>query len=158
MPDELITPPAAPKKQRRINSRQLIFVHLVAGGMQKMKAYLEAFGRVVENGYAPVLARKPNVSAEIQRLQSEAEAASHIQRDEALRFLAEIIRTPVGDLHHKHPLVQDVIVTRRGEVETVRVRGISKLDALKLLAQICGWLRPGEKEEEPLTVILKKMW
>ena len=80
-----------------------------------------------------------------------------LKRDEVLHLLTSIILTPVGDLDPTHPLIQEYTVTKRGEVETLKVKALPKLDAIKLLAHMCGWMKPGESGE-PLTVILKKMW
>jgi hypothetical protein len=144
------------KKVQKLNSRQLLFARLVGEGKSRREAYRRAYGKDHPHG-AAVVSRHPEVKAEIERRRDEAEAASVLKRDEVLELLSTIILTPVGDLDVNHPLVQEYTLTRRGETETLKVKALPKLDAIKLLAHMCGWMKP-EECGEPLTVILKKMW
>jgi hypothetical protein len=155
MSDEMMIPVEG-KKVQRLNSRQLLFARLVGEGKSRREAYRRAYGKDHPHG-AAVVSRHPEVMAEIERRREEAEAVSVLKRDEVLHLLSSIILTPVSDLDPTHPLIQEYTVTRRGEVETLKVKGLPKLDAIKLLAHMCGWMKP-EESGEPVTVILKKMW
>jgi hypothetical protein len=140
-----------------LNARQLKFARIVAEGASQNTAFEKVYGKS-DATYASRLARRPAVAAEIARLQAEAAAACDLKRDEMVRFLVSIIRTPVGYLDAEHPLTQEWMevetrgVTRRG------VKGISKLGAAKLLCGILGWLRPDTDNQGELRITLKKMW
>ncbi len=142
---------------KKLNPRQLQFARLIGTGTTQREAYRQIYGKLSDsNAYRT--AQRPNVAAAIARYQRDAQAASVIKRDEVLRTLAEIIRTPVGELHEGHPLVQEITLTRRRDDTTItRIKGVSKMDAIKLLCQLCGWFNP-EETQEPLTIVLKKMW
>lgn len=144
------------KKEYRLNSRQLLFARLVGEGKSRREAYRIAYEKDHPHA-AAVVSRHPKVLAEIERRQAEAEVASVLKRNEVLHLLTSVILTPVGDLHEGHPLAQEMRTTRRGETETVHIKAMPKLDAVKLLAHMCGWMKP-EENQEPLTIILKKMW
>lgn len=153
---EEVTTEMVAERGKKLNVRQALFARLVGLGKSQVDAYAEAYGKP-STAAASALARRPKVAAEISRLREETAAASVIKRDEILRLLALIIRTPVGDLHERHPLTQEMTVRRHGETEIVRVKAMPKIEAIKLLCQMCGWMKP-EANEEPLTVVLKKMW
>jgi hypothetical protein len=138
-----------------LNHRQLAFARFVAEGNSLVDAYERAYGKVKRN-HGSKLAKQPHVAEEIARRQREAEAACTLKRDEALRFLTAVVRTPVAELHETHDLVHEIVTARDG---SVKVRGMPKLMALKMLGQMMGWFKPTEDEEDrELVITLKKMW
>jgi hypothetical protein len=140
-----------------LNHRQLAFARFVAEGNKLRDAYRRAYG-VAKGSKGSALAKQPQVAAEIARRQQEAEAACTLKRDEALRFLTAVIRTPVAELHATHDLVQEIATGRDG---SVKVRGMSKLAAMKMLGQMTGWFKPKEEEEEgerKTIFYIKNMW
>jgi hypothetical protein len=145
-----------PKGAGALNHRQLAFARFVAEGDSLADAYRRAYG-VIRRNYGSKLAKQPQVAAEIARRQQEAEAACMLKRDEALRFLTAVIRTPVAELHATHDLVQEVVTAKDG---SVKVRGMPKLAAMKMLGQMTGWFKPKEDDgEERKTIFyIKKMW
>lgn len=157
MADEPKTGKGSRGPVQRLNAQQMNFVRLVAEGKTNTQAYLEAYGKL-NRGNASTLSRHPLVEAEIARLKAETDAASAMKREDMVRFLTAVIWTPVGRLTDDDPLTQEYTVTRRGEAETVRIKAMPKLEAVKLLCQLCGWLKPEREEEEPLTIVIKKMW
>lgn len=144
-------------KVQKLNSRQALFARLVGEGKSRREAYRRAYGKDHPHG-AVMVERHPEVVAEIERYRAEAEAASVLKRNEVLELLTSIILTPVGDLDVDHPLVQEYVMTRRGEVETLRVKALSKMDAIKLLGLMCGWMKQEEMGQQATTIVLKKMW
>ncbi len=148
-------PTGRPKGAGILNPRQLAFARFVAEGNSLADAYRRAYG-VVHSRHGSKLAKKPQVAAEIARRQQEAEAACALKRDEALRFLTAVVRTPVAELHATHDLVQEIVTGRDG---SVRVKGMPKLAAMRMLGQMMGWFNPKEDEEDrELTIVLQKMW
>ncbi|MCW1912040.1 hypothetical protein OJ996_00535 [Luteolibacter sp. GHJ8] len=145
-----------PKGRYKLNSRQLLFARLVGEGKSLREAYRRAYSVSAPHG-AAMLARHPAVVEEIARRRAEAEEASVLKRNEVLELLTSIILTPVADLDVNHPLVQEYTLTRRGEIETLRVKALSKMDAIKLLGLMCGWMKQ-DNEVQPMTFVLKKMW
>lgn len=145
-----------PLSEKKLNPRQLQFAHLVGTGTTQREAYRQVYGKH-NDGNAYRAAQRPNVAAAIASYQREAAGTSVIKRDEVLRILTAIIRTPVGHLDASNPITAEYSVTRKGDAEITRIKALPKLEALKLLCQLCGWLKPQENEE-PLTIILKKMW
>lgn len=145
------------KKLRTLNSRQLLFARLVGEGKSRREAYREAYGKDHPHG-AAVVSRHQGVMAEIERRREEAEEVSVLKRKEMLHLLTSIILTPIGDLDVNHPLVQEYTVTKRGEVETMRVKALPKMDAIKLLSVMCGWMKPEAQEPGKMTIFIKKMW
>ena len=111
---------------QKLNSRQLLFARLVGEGKSRREAYRRAYGKDHPYG-AAVVSQHPEVAAEIERRREEAEVASVLKRDEVLHLLTSIILTPVSDLDPTHPLIQEYTVTRRGEVETLKVKALPKL-------------------------------
>lgn len=145
------------KSQAGLNARQMRFARIVAEGASQNAAFEKVYGKS-EATYASRLARKPAVAAEIARLQAEAAGCCDLKREEMIRYLVSIVRTPVGHLDADHPLTQEWYEvstksgTRRG------AKGISKLGAAKLLCGILGWLRPGNEHDGVLQITLNKMW
>ncbi|MCW1916349.1 terminase small subunit [Luteolibacter sp. GHJ8] len=146
------TDPAA----KKLNPRQIQFAHLVGTGTTQREAYRIVYGSI-NDGNAHKAALRPNVAAAIARHQQQAAATCTLKRDDLIRTLTDIILTPVADLHIAHPLTAEYTVTRTAKTETTRIKALSKMDAIKLLAQLCGWLKP-EPQPEPVEIVLKKMW
>jgi hypothetical protein len=143
-----------------LNPRQLKFARLVAGGSTQTAAYTEAYGHDGA-GRAAKLAARPAVAAEIERLQHLSEEACELDREDLIRYLVNVIRTPVGELHPDHPLTQELIELESKDTTRRRVKGVCKLGAAKLLCGILGWLRTEKVEktgDRELTIYLKKMW
>ena len=60
--------------------------------------------------------------------------------DEAVQYLVEILKTPIGELTAEHRLAQSYDA-KSGKIELP-----NKLTAMQLLAKMCGWNEP-EKHE-----------
>ncbi|MCW1912435.1 terminase small subunit [Luteolibacter sp. GHJ8] len=153
--------PTRSQKPRPISPRQLQFARLVADGTTQTAAYFQVYGKKSSKADASALAHHPNVAAEIARRQREAEARADFKREDMIRYLVSILHTPMNELSDAHPLVQELNITRRGDADFIRIKGLAKLEAARLLSQIMGWLKPAPEPttpEEPVTIVLKKMW
>ena len=79
------------------------------------------------------------VKARLAELRGENDRKSTLKREEALQWLADVVRTPVGQIHTDHPLAQSYKVDTDGDLE---VRMPDKIAAIALLAKMCGWNEP----------------
>jgi len=62
-----------------------------------------------------------------------------------MTYLADIIQTPASSVTEDSPLVQEVSETRTGR----RIMRIpSKMDAMKLMASICGWEKGTQADQD----------
>lgn len=94
-------------------------------------------------------------------------------QEKAIAYLVEVLETPVGELHANHRLTNEMTTELRGgakgrlyrgnapegneehaeEVEVVKLKGISKAEAMKQLAAMAGWNEP-EKHELTINVTI----
>ena len=58
------------------------------------------------------------------------------KRDEAVQYLVEILKTPIGEVTVDHRLAQSYDA-KSGKIELP-----NKLGAMQLLAKMCGWNEP----------------
>ena len=64
------------------------------------------------------------------------------KRDEAVEYLVEILKTPIGEVTVDHRLAQSCDA-KSGKIELP-----NKLGAMQLLAKMCGWNEPEKHEFE----------
>lgn len=157
-------------KTRPLNVRQERFCELVAGGMNGTEAWIEAgypVSRTVAAANASEALGNPKIKSRIDQLRKPQTKAALLSKEEKLAFLAEIVRTPVGEVGPDSPLCQEFTEEivgggRRGKLrrghansgnETVgpiitrtRSKMADKLRALELHAKISGDFAP-EKHE-----------
>lgn len=129
----------------RLTPQQIEFVQLhVVEGLPIWKAYARAF-RLPETKHlnprgAKILSH-PHVAHYVVELRKELEERSKSERflsiEEKRAFLAKIVRTPVGDLHPDHELVQEMKIGRDGTT----LKMPPKLQAIELDAKLAGELR-----------------
>lgn len=91
---------------------------------------------------------RPDVDARIAEIRRENDRLSALSREEAMAFLADIVRTPIGDVSTSSPLCQEHSRTEGVGTSTERIKMPSKLDALKLLGSWCGWEQGTEAENK----------
>jgi len=144
-------------KERPLNDRWRRFCELVVMGRPAGRAYEEAGFRARGNAAETEAAqglRKPQVASYIETLRNKAIAASDMTRDELVKFLADAIRTPVGQIDENNPLAQEVIEDSIGE-STMRkkIKSVGKLEAAKQLAAMLGWNEP-EKDQLDVEIII----
>ncbi|MDF1815066.1 MAG: terminase small subunit [Verrucomicrobiales bacterium] len=135
-----------------LNPRQESFCHhFVLTGVAKRAYQLAGYSakseRTAEVESSKFL-RKPEIKAKIAELREELAERHAVDSAMIIETLLEIIHTPIGELIEKHErgehshLLQS---TRPGKYGT-SYQMVSKLQALKLLADICGFNSPVRHE------------
>src|SRR5690606_8513107 len=112
------------------------------------QSYIEAYG-TTSKGYAAQNAyrilRIPAVKEEVEKLRGEALAMANITREEIIDYLVAAIGTRDAEIHETSPLAQEVKRTSSPNgSETVEVKAVSKISALRELARITGIIKPDE--------------
>ena len=78
----------------------------------------------------------------------------HLSRDQAVQYLVEILKTPIGEVTVDHRLAQSYDA-KSGKIELP-----NKLGAMQQLAKLCGWNEPEKFEHgasDELTELLIKL-
>jgi hypothetical protein len=81
------------------------------------------------------------VRKRIQELQERNAQRSELSREEALRWLSDLIRTPIGSVGKDSPLVQAYEEDSEGKV---KVRLADKIAGLQTLCRMTGWNEPDQ--------------
>ena len=120
------------------------FAQLCATGLSRAEAYRRVAGvRAGKNSDANsddwLNAR--GVRKRIQELQERNAERSEITREEALQWLADLIRTPIGSVGKDSPLVQAYEEDSEGKV---KVRLADKIAGLQTLCRMTGWNEPDQ--------------
>lgn len=131
-----------------MNDRQKKFADLIIMGRPASRAYKEAGYSATGNG-AEVnghkLLKNPEIKAYIEAAKERAAEAAEIERAECVKFLADVIRTPIGQIDENHPLCQEVTYNVDG---SRKVKMPAKLGAIQELAKFMGWNQPEKVEVE----------
>lgn len=153
---------------KELNDRQRMFAELVVSGMPAGRAYEQA-GYKSRGAAADVnaskLIRNPKVSKFMAELREKAMESAQMSLNEALAFLADAIRTPVGEVDENHPLCQEWVRQEVGDggenvsTWTIRTKMVGKLEAVKQLALMMGWNKPEEHKHQVdgLTTLMEKL-
>jgi hypothetical protein len=133
---------AAAEVSRKIgkleNPRHERFAQLKAKGVSGSEAYRIAFQYKPKGkeDYADSLAWelsvKLGIDERVAEIIAERDDADLLSFRESRKFLADIVRTPVGQLDEDSPLVQELIITESGK----RIKMADKLRALRLDAEL----------------------
>jgi hypothetical protein len=83
------------------------------------------------------------VEERIRELQEENNRKSELSREEALAFLADVVRTPAGDVGPHEALCQSHKYTTGDGWESHEIRVPDKLGAIQQLAKRCRHGGPG---------------
>lgn len=133
------------------NPRQEAFAQLYVETGNASEAWRRVTGKT---GNADVNAFKwlgrPEVKARIAEIQAENDRLCQLKRDEALAFLATVVRTPLGKVDRDSPLCQEHTKTDSEHSSTERIKMPGKLEALRLVGQWCGW-ETGTQAENKMT-------
>jgi len=150
------------------NPRHEAFAQAIARGETAVDAYLEVFpsaNRKSAKVTACTWRAREDVKVRVEEIRMEtseaAERVAHFTRDEALSFLTKILRTPISELTTNsdiaHKVTRHIVSSGRrgrpkkteedGELEIMAPEVIretlempNKLDALKQLCVMCGWV------------------
>lgn len=153
-----------------LNDRQRRVAELVVSGRPGGRAYEEAGYSARGNNAdaeASKLLKQPQMVAYMETLRAEARQRAKMGLDELQEFLADAIRTPIGQVDESHPLCQEYVrVQEKGgqqgklkrgaasegnevstpEQEVIKIRSVDKLRAAGLLIGINGWNKPVKVE------------
>ena len=83
-----------------------------------------------------------SVAARIEELRARNAEKCQLSWDEAVQYLVEILKTPIGEVTVDHRLAQSRDA-KNGKIELP-----NKLGAMQLLAKMCGWNEPEKHEFE----------
>lgn len=123
-----------------LNGRQHKFAELVArGDMPAHKCYLECYACDSEKAArasANRLMNRPEVVAQIRKLQAKSETESVMSLEAKRRFLAEIIQTPIEEVTPSSALCQAYSVN--GASKQVSVKMLDKMKALDMDNRLAG--------------------
>lgn len=140
------------------NSRHERFCQAIVSGMAAAPAYVAA-GYKEDRSHAAKLATKSHIVARIEELNTKVAEAVGFTKAEGLKFLADVIRTAVGNVDETSPLCQEVTrdelggaqgqlkrgnADRGNELENdtiirTKVKLPSKLEAYREIAKTLGW-------------------
>lgn len=149
------------------NPRHEAFAQAVASGMSGSEAYRRTYGTKAKNADCLASRLSVKVKDRVAEIQKGSLTSTTLTLQEKREFLANLIRTPIGDVDERSILCQsaEYQVTggvrgklRRGpapsgnettvaEVTTVRIRMADKLKALELDAKLAG-----EFSDQPVNV------
>jgi hypothetical protein len=133
-------------KLEMLSPRREAFALQVAGGKSAAAAYRMVYPRAARKTAetaGPALARKYQVRIRIQEFREKvADIAVHqhgVTKQCLIRYLLEIVETPIGEVDENHRLCQRYTY-RMGPRSSYRCCTMpSKLAALKQLAKLCGF-------------------
>lgn len=159
------TKPKTPREAKEAlwAQRDEIFAQLVASGVAGWIAWRESGKQVGAPGSKPnsliaAAARKreePHVAARILELQNITARKYDLKREDAISYLVQILKTPIGDIDDKHPLCEGKRYGKMGMSYWMP----SKLGAMELLCRMMpGWLAPvkGEISATPEAIEMLK--
>ena len=140
------------KGAKPLSVRHERFCQAIVDGMNAGDAYHAAGYRCTRDTARANGARlltNANVRARISKLRGRCEQACQMTREDVIRYLSRAIRTPVSEIGPNDPLAQEVTVDSVGKnIVRTRIKIVSKMDALKQLAAMCGWNAPEKIEVE----------
>jgi phage terminase small subunit len=133
-----------------LSPRQKAFADFWITGMPARRAYQLAGYKVRGNSAAVqacVALKNPKIVAYIKAERQVLAELARLEKWEIIKFLQDVITTPIGRLDETSPLVQEM--TREeigGNVVRVKIKIVSKMDAAKQLAFLMGWNAPEQVE------------
>lgn len=122
--------------------KQELFCQAVARGEGQTEAYMSAFGVTNSNSTrvsAHNLSEKDYIKNRINELRLGSAVGTVLTIAEKRQFLAEIVRTPIGEIDANSALAQKYKATKDG----LEVTMCDKLKALELDAKLSGELEAG---------------
>lgn len=136
--------PDGSKPLRNLNHER--FCTLVVSGKPDSVAYREAFGCSLESAEknAWTLRANEGVEGRVVYLMEQVALGKVLTRQEAEEFLASVVRTPVGSVDKNSPLAQEVVYEENERGSRTKVKMPGKLEALKLAAEMGGYLTPNQ--------------
>jgi len=134
--------------------RQRRFADLYLTGVPADQAYTRAGfkDQSPASGASRLLSRNAELNAYIAAERKRMADQCRLAKWQVVDFLCRVITTPVHGLPDNSDLIQEhvIISSAKGDVLRVRVKMISKIDAIKQLNILLGWSipdKPGETTE-----------
>ena len=128
---------------RRPNeNRHELFAQFCAAGLTGAESYRRVTGisknaDVKAHQWMKFRGMKPRIAA----LKQQNAKKSELSREEAMRWLADLIRTPIGSVGKDSALVQAYEEDSAGNV---KVRLADKIAGLQILCRMTGWNEPDQ--------------
>ena len=130
------------------NARHERFAQLVASGRTQADSYREVWPKSKRWKDSSVHVRASLVAAKVSQRVTEIQQASAakagITRDELVEFMAQVLRTPIGDVTDKSPISERLRVTPSG----IEVFMPSKIAAADFIAKVLGFYAPQKFDGE----------
>jgi hypothetical protein len=139
------------------NPKHEKFAQAVASGLSAAAAYRKVYKCKPESAETngPAMLRENQVAIRVAEIRENANKVAaeklNLTQEEALQYLARVVRTPIGEIDQTSDLCQERTYVEGNEETSVKVKMPGKLDAIKLMASMCGWNAP-QKLEGNLTV------
>jgi phage terminase small subunit len=170
-----------------LNDRQRRFCELLVSGLAAGRAYEQAGYQTSSAASADQCASRmlrnvKEVKEHVAKLRRELMAKTALSQEEVAGLLSLAILTPISEITEDHPLCQewereetegaalsvemqpslfegkeDVAAVRAVPVKTVKVKMLSKADALRMYIAMMGFNKPIQTEGE-VTITLNKVW
>jgi hypothetical protein len=139
------------------SARHELFAQGVASGLTGSEAYRRAIGKGKNaDVHAAEFMARPGIKERIAEIRDAAAEKSELKREEVLKFLADVIRTPAGEVSKSSHLCQSF----KDTAEVHQIRMPDKLAAIAQLSKLCGWNEPEKVEHgatDTLTEFLRKL-
>lgn len=138
---------ACPDKPGSITAKHEMFCHHVAAGMTQTNAYRSVYntpnGSKAATGNAARLMKRQDIRDRVAALKEYVLASRALSKNEKRAFLADIVRTPIGEIDEKSPLAKEVTydIHNRPDgiaVTTKKVKAHDKLAALAEDSKLAG--------------------
>jgi phage terminase small subunit len=87
---------------------------------------------------------KAGIKARIAEIRGKLEEKAMLTKEQVIRFLCEVISTPIGEITPDSRLAQKSVPTEHGR----RIEAPGKIEAAKLLGSWLGWEKGNEAENK----------
>ncbi len=141
------------------NPKHEAFAQAVAEGLSAAEAHRQAYpGNKPETSETngPKMLRSAQVALRVEELRGVQRAILEkefeMSRADVLRFLVEVVKTPIGKIDENHPLCQEYAEQAGPNGVSYRYKMPSKLDAAEKIIKMAGYYAP-EKVEHSGTMV-----
>lgn len=135
-------PTKRPGSKTQVLKKYRDFAHLVVSGQSQAQAYKIAISPSAQESTANSkgcrLANRPDIKAYIQSLKEASWTANVLTLAEKRSFLADVVRTPVGEVDETSKLAQEVTYEETKNGTTRKVKMVSKAQAIDLDSKLAG--------------------
>jgi hypothetical protein len=155
-----------------LSPRHEQFAQCVAGGASAAQAYRDTYpnaSTATAETHGPELLRRSQVAVRVDELRGIQRTVVteefKVSREDMVRYLHEVLITPVGEIDADHVLAQEMTRSRRvrgrgedgEEWETEKIKMPAKMDATEKLIKLAGWYAPETRRIEGMDQMLELM-